>query len=94
MVKGTRICPSAVSYTHLDVYKRQLAHLAVHADIQITCLAHLLEKFFVMSLAGTYQRGKHKYILTLIIPVNQADDLFLGIFPVSYTHLDVYKRQE
>ena len=57
-----------------------LAHLAVHADIQITFLAHLLEKFFVMSLTGTYQRGKHKYLLTLIIPVNQADDLFLGIF--------------
>ena len=40
----------------------------------------MLEKFFVMSLTGTYQRGKHKYLLTLIIPVNQADDLFLGIF--------------
>ena len=33
-----------------------------------------------MPLAGTYQRGKHEYLLTLIIPVNQADDLFLGIF--------------
>ena len=34
-----------------------LAHLAVHADIQITFLAPLLEKLFVMSLTGTYQRG-------------------------------------
>ena len=65
-----------VSYTHLDVYKRQRdAHALLHAA------GELLGQRLFKAL--------------------QPDqvDIFLrvcltgGLIPVSYTHLDVYKRQ-
>ena len=64
----------AVSYTHLDVYKRQNAPGAVNArpyqlGTQFLGLQHILGRF----------SGIHHM---------QA-----GHEPVSYTHLDVYKRQ-
>ena len=65
----------SVSYTHLDVYKRQI------------------EKRSLAAAGGTEYRNK------LIRTERQRDfmkrsDVARRVHPVSYTHLDVYKRQE
>ena len=79
----------AVSYTHLDVYKRQVyQRLQRHAlfDIQHAHAAR----------AAELVRGKREHIDThfLHVDVHVADRLHrVRMEPVSYTHLDVYKRQ-
>ena len=69
----------AVSYTHLDVYKRQTADrlhnisslfCALIIDVTAPCCS-LIKKLFHF--------------------IN--DSLWHSLFSVSYTHLDVYKRQ-
>ena len=63
-----------VSYTHLDVYKRQLHIYAKYRPkywIQIAPDSYLTD-----NNGETYQLRSG-----------------IGIIPVSYTHLDVYKRQ-
>ena len=65
----------AVSYTHLDVYKRQAmrfltAYLSVTPGTRI--------------ITGT-QRMQQRPIQVLVNALRE---------PVSYTHLDVYKRQQ
>ena len=77
-----------VSYTHLDVYKRQVT-------IQVLTQAreHLITRTYE-SLKGAKQAIVHLYNSTSVL---QRDVVFRedrdGIKPVSYTHLDVYKRQ-
>ena len=80
-----RICfsISAVSYTHLDVYKRQDHGLAISGNTQILIAVGVVRKR-----------------LELAIGIGDKSDLLVGrarrvisIVPVSYTHLDVYKRQ-
>ena len=64
----------AVSYTHLDVYKRQNLSLPYHH-------AHRL----LSRQTWRYQQRTNHF---------GRDFLQMGAFsPVSYTHLDVYKRQ-
>ena len=69
-----------VSYTHLDVYKRQVQH---KEDTDIDKLADLLDEYvFPLAFDG--------------MPADDAEIILnpSGKFvPVSYTHLDVYKRQ-
>ena len=81
----------AVSYTHLDVYKRQreywggmlsLGATTFWEDFDIAWLkdAAPIDRFpdeGEIDVHGTYGRYCYK-----------------GYRPVSYTHLDVYKRQE
>ena len=76
-----------VSYTHLDVYKRQL-------------VCRLLE----VSRSGYYEwlgrkpslrRQKDQELKRRLLSLHQRYPA-LGLdslYPVSYTHLDVYKRQ-
>ena len=71
--------PGAVSYTHLDVYKRQVQDrgLRLHA-------------------AGGKLRlhsRDAKMTLTAEKAVTFASASAAVLVPVSYTHLDVYKRQ-
>ena len=67
---------NAVSYTHLDVYKRQIVQfLDAHWEWKLP-LVHVPEFF------EFYYR-----------PLGAAPQFALAE-PVSYTHLDVYKRQE
>ena len=63
-----------VSYTHLDVYKRQV--LAIPIGFLFSQFVSLV----IVNLLGIPK--------TLFISLN-----FVSIGPVSYTHLDVYKRQ-
>ena len=66
----------AVSYTHLDVYKRQ-------AYAGYSQVPHATSEFDVTDLLN---EGKN----TLAVLVLKWCD---GSYSVSYTHLDVYKRQ-
>ena len=74
--KGEEIFNAAVSYTHLDVYKRQ-AQVHVHGPGEIF---HIVQLF-----GGDIARRGVK---------NGGDAVHQrGAGAVSYTHLDVYKRQ-
>ena len=65
-----------VSYTHLDVYKRQVFLLLIlAADIRIVYGARVSWKDYNIGQKGTERFAALEEI------------------PVSYTHLDVYKRQ-
>ncbi|WP_459447914.1 hypothetical protein [Erwinia amylovora] len=69
--------PDAVSYTHLDVYKRQAQYL--HSDsgiIGVTAVSY--------THLDVYKR-QAQYL--------HSDSGIIGVTAVSYTHLDVYKRQ-
>ena len=72
-----------VSYTHLDVYKRQ-----VDSILDVRATTRLPEP-------GTACLSKKTQLLraTHATRVAPVDRIALGIEAVSYTHLDVYKRQ-
>ena len=80
---GRRFVP--VSYTHLDVYKRQdeyAVHIVRSSDYMIGLVNSLIE-FYLLDA------GKGKMNVTVFRPLSLFDE----IVTVSYTHLDVYKRQ-
>ena len=73
--------PHPVSYTHLDVYKRQVGILCSITQLDF------------------YQIPGHsiitdKWMITIALIVKVKGSAFLSAVSVSYTHLDVYKRQE
>ena len=70
----------AVSYTHLDVYKRQ--------DY---ILPFKLSKEDAVSALKRHYKGK--LLLPKLFRDNNHIEELRGIYAVSYTHLDVYKRQ-
>ena len=71
----------SVSYTHLDVYKRQVIGDVKRGDIGSTSAA------YATGHLGRVQIGSKSY--------STFDEDFATVnpYPVSYTHLDVYKRQ-
>ena len=101
-----------VSYTHLDVYKRQdLSYVEIgkNEGAKLVCGGHRLDQ-------GEYQNGwfmeptvfidvdnkmriAQEEIFGPVVSIIPCDDLedaieiANGIESVSYTHLDVYKRQ-
>ena len=87
-----------VSYTHLDVYKRQSVLSAV-AEIE-------RENIRTQTMAGREQKARegkwnggfapYGYKLengNLVIAEDEVEVIRVIYDPVSYTHLDVYKRQ-
>ena len=78
----------AVSYTHLDVYKRQ--------DPGRENMFDVIRQFYV--LVDSHFKEKKHYNDELEIPVDKISDTLkvsgrhISV-AVSYTHLDVYKRQ-
>ena len=73
-----------VSYTHLDVYKRQShTHIAFEVFIEIieACISH--PERSLLNIA--FMTGEQATCL--------LDPKLMNIGAVSYTHLDVYKRQ-
>ena len=103
------MCPAAVSYTHLDVYKRQgygsldamcnydQAFLAEQFDTSVW----LLEKAVSLALSAKQQRNAELLTVHMIYEgclssyfkeYDEGDTARIAV-PVSYTHLDVYKRQ-
>ena len=70
----------AVSYTHLDVYKRQGVGRALHR------LADALVGVKLFTMTADNPRAGY------VRRVYSSDEAAYPT-PVSYTHLDVYKRQ-
>ena len=84
-----------VSYTHLDVYKRQpkytgaLKYAALPSGMLIVVLALFI--YFTLSNHQLENETEDLKQQTTKIQEQIANDPNLE--PVSYTHLDVYKRQ-
>ena len=82
-----------VSYTHLDVYKRQVAgkaRVAVHAHQRAACPARLgaeLRSELFQLRRHRCDEGQRRFANQRLVA------RLVGFKPVSYTHLDVYKRQ-
>ena len=112
----------AVSYTHLDVYKRQTfidgnKHKVLHDPQSMVITKNLAEKYFnTTSAAGkslniNFEGEFQNFTVTgvienppvnssmqaeMLIPIHKSknkDNHWINFYPVSYTHLDVYKRQ-
>ena len=86
------VSPDAVSYTHLDVYKRQVLCL-----IYPYCQGTLAQKVPNTSRRGGPVDTFHAEVLDYFLYPPRRSQLRLDWFyryqAVSYTHLDVYKRQ-
>ena len=79
MTTSVKVPPTStpVSYTHLDVYKRQTLDLRIGYNVD------RMDFFsFVRDVASNPLPG----LIHLRLPCVLS-------YPVSYTHLDVYKRQ-
>ena len=83
-----------VSYTHLDVYKRQVldeptSFLDIRHKLELlTILKNLVREKQVAVLMSLHELDLAEKLSDYIVCV-KGD----AIEPVSYTHLDVYKRQ-
>ena len=83
-LQGSRVKP--VSYTHLDVYKRQ-CHYLLGYDVNASLLT--------ASMFATHTLVAYPIVSRMGVARNQAVAITVGgTIPVSYTHLDVYKRQK
>ncbi|MEJ1281454.1 hypothetical protein NN561_012404 [Cricetulus griseus] len=92
--KVTGLCGSVlvrlipVSYTHLDVYKRQEVATAIRGAI-------ILAKLSLVPVRRGYWGNKIGKPHTVPCKVTGlCGSVLVRLIPVSYTHLDVYKRQE
>ena len=59
--------------------RQGFAHLAVHPDVEVTFLPHLLEQFLVMPLAVAHQRRQDVDALASIFLQDKLQDLLLGV---------------
>ena len=97
-IKFIEITP--VSYTHLDVYKRQaqvgemlggtLAMFACVTDPEAIVIGDVYKR---QAVAASYARFTGCF--SGIFQIGKVSNLaYPALTPVSYTHLDVYKRQD
>ena len=86
---------NAVSYTHLDVYKRQISfNIDLTKSGSTECGKSLSSNFcfnpliwFLADCTGNWFGQPYQHYPSIrILPYHRCN-------PVSYTHLDVYKRQ-
>ena len=56
-----------------------LLDFPVYPDIKVTLLTHLLEQLFIMSFTCPNQRSQNKNSFSLIIPMNQIQNLLFGV---------------
>ena len=78
-------CIGTVSYTHLDVYKRQMQKSGWFC-LNLRLLSFAIEK--------NYTCLKKTVAGKLPLSHNRSSPKIIGLESVSYTHLDVYKRQD
>ena len=101
---STTVRPSSVSYTHLDVYKRQeefgvsaAAPVMVAAGPAAAAAEEKTEFDVVLADAGASKMGVIKLVKEITgLGLKEAKALVdeaPKTITVSYTHLDVYKRQ-
>ena len=77
-------CLISVSYTHLDVYKRQVMMEVSSGGKTIPMVFMIAQGLPFKAMLGCDTLRRHSAI------INMGRG---RITPVSYTHLDVYKRQ-
>ena len=88
-----------VSYTHLDVYKRQALPQGqdlitdINTAMSITDNKAHLKVSFVYNRKGLYQAYQSRVTELKGQYGEEFSDVFDSYSSVSYTHLDVYKRQ-
>ena len=116
-----------VSYTHLDVYKRQMVRSGIGSDTRIgrkflypaigdggSCFPKHVKAFIKTAEQNGYQMRVLRAVVAVSYTHLRHDELLIGnrpvdaqcriivyyggfrlrsIYTVSYTHLDVYKRQ-
>ena len=105
-VRWEKMSAQPVSYTHLDVYKRQVDDIvsgtilaAEKIDDGTAVNLGTMERIRVidaakMVLEFSGQKADIRFRPDMPTgPVNRVADNALAKRPVSYTHLDVYKRQ-
>ena len=108
--KGSGSWLVSVSYTHLDVYKRQVYIVLLQAGIIPEARRLTKEVKAQRELADTAEASRFTELRTLLEGelrrieaqtaasnrefVARMEQSERGMQPVSYTHLDVYKRQE
>ena len=88
----------SVSYTHLDVYKRQRKNW-FFGVLGIVFLADLVDTFikgetYLVNVQTEYYYRCGIHVLLCIAAMFTKNVKFHTALPVSYTHLDVYKRQQ
>ena len=84
--KRTHDCTAPVSYTHLDVYKRQVLR---NASVHCWLLRNIIDKISIREEDDMKNRLEELRKQRGI----KQEDLANALEAVSYTHLDVYKRQ-
>ena len=89
--------PQTVSYTHLDVYKRQGVEFECNMVIgKVLTIDELMDEYGYEAVFVGSGAGLPRF---MGIPgeslkgVYSANEFLTRSNPVSYTHLDVYKRQ-
>ena len=89
----------AVSYTHLDVYKRQAVIIVLAMNLVGSLLISALVIFPALSAMRLFKSFRSVTISAAVLSVLSATaGILISILAgtpvaVSYTHLDVYKRQ-
>ena len=58
----------------------KILELSVDAHVEVSLLAHILEKLLVVALAVFHQRGEKINFLTVIFLYDEIDDLLAGVF--------------
>ena len=93
LVRTNHTTGNPVSYTHLDVYKRQ--HLLNEEDGICRALADGITVLSDRYYFSSYAYQSVDLPLEWVVEANRpcADLLRPDVTTVSYTHLDVYKRQ-
>ena len=99
-------CSTPVSYTHLDVYKRQAQPKADYFDTFVNSEDCTCIRNFCKEIGDVYKRQVqvHPHIVQILhidqhaalalAQIHQTAHIVVGsVQTVSYTHLDVYKRQ-
>ena len=100
--KVAKTVAKAVSYTHLDVYKRQVkeppAVITYLGKVLPCAVIGLLVVFCLKDVPESTHYGLPELIAILFIVVlhkwKKSTLLSIGGGTVFYTHLDVYKRQK
>ena len=88
--------PETVSYTHLDVYKRQDEGMWIPLLIEKYNIELMREKGFRLSAEDIYSVNRACMKDAIVLFGGGCTGEMIspdGLLPVSYTHLDVYKRQ-
>ena len=89
------VTAASVSYTHLDVYKRQQMKLLAHHWLRLLCTTRPLLEEASMTVPPPAAIPTWP-LTTTISPAWMSLKFVIFVYrptSVSYTHLDVYKRQ-